>query len=59
MVMFRFVTHVHENRRNDVRVYMEWHQRWRICQPVLLSKLRNSAQGLLRLLSASGQETAD
>ena len=46
MVMFCAVTHVHENRRNPVCVYMEWRQ------PALLSKLRSSAQGLLRLLSA-------
>ena len=59
MVIFRSVTHVHENRRNDVGVYMEWHQRWQIRKPALLSKLRSSAKGLLRLLSASGQETAD
>ena len=52
MVIFRSVTHVREKRRNSVRVYMGWHQRWRMRQPALLSMLRSSAHGLLRPLSA-------
>ena len=44
MVIFRSVTHVREKRRNSVRVYMGWHQRWRMRQPALLSMLRSSAQ---------------
>ena len=34
-----------------------WHQCWRIRQPALLSKLRSSAQGLLRLLSATAAKS--
>ena len=33
------------------------HQRWQIRQPALLSKLRSSAQGLLRLLSATAAKS--
>ena len=34
-----------------------WHQCWQIRQPALLCKLRSSAQGLLRLLSATAAKS--
>ena len=38
-----------------LRITCARHHRWQIRQPAVLSKLRSSAQGLLRLLSASIQ----
>ena len=40
--------------RDSTRGTISRHQRWRKRQPALLSKLRSSAKGLLRLLSALG-----
>ena len=47
-------SHVREKCRNSVRVYMGWHQRWRMRQPALLIMLRSSAQGCRSLQRSTG-----
>ena len=44
--------HFFAQLKGKLRITCARHHRWQIRQPAVLSKLRSSAQGLLRLLSA-------